>query len=165
LDELKALLEGLKPRPKTVLTNGVFDILHAGHASYLEAASNLGDILIVALNDDASALALKGKDRPVLKLEDRLRLVASFRWVDYVTWFSELKLDRVLEALRPDIHAKGVDYGGTGVPEARLAKSFRCSSGACRRAKEAIHNGPDCAYSKYRPNVLKGNPWESKKTF
>jgi len=87
LDELKALLEGLKPRPKTVLTNGVFDILHAGHASYLEAASNLGDILIVALNDDASALALKGKDRPVLKLEDRLRLVASFRWVDYVTWF------------------------------------------------------------------------------
>ena len=124
LDELKALLEGLKPRPKTVLTNGVFDILHAGHASYLEAASNLGDILIVALNDDASALALKGKDRPVLKLEDRLRLVASFRWVDYVTWFSELKLDRVLEALRPDIHAKGVDYGGTGVPEARLAESL-----------------------------------------
>lgn len=124
LDELKALLEGLNPRPKTVLTNGVFDILHAGHASYLEAASNLGDILIVALNDDASALALKGKDRPVLKLEDRLRLVTSFRWVDYVTWFSELKLDRVLEALRPDIHAKGVDYGGTGVPEARLAKSL-----------------------------------------
>ena len=124
LDELKALLEGLDPRPKTVLTNGVFDILHAGHASYLEAASNLGDILIVALNDDASALALKGKDRPVLKLEDRLRLVASFRWVDYVTWFSELKLDRTLEALRPDIHAKGVDYGGTGVPEARLAESL-----------------------------------------
>lgn len=124
LDAFKAILEGLDPRPKTVLTNGVFDILHGGHASYLEAASKLGDLLIVALNDDASVLALKGPGRPVLKLQDRLRLVASIRWVDYVTWFSDLTLDRALEAIRPDIHAKGVDYGGTGVPEARLSESL-----------------------------------------
>lgn len=124
LHELKGILEGFKPRPKVVLTNGVFDILHSGHVSYLEAASCLGDLLVVALNDDEAALRLKGPGRPLVKLQDRLRLMASLRWVDYVTWFGELKLTKVLETLRPDIHAKGVDYEASGVPEAKVAESL-----------------------------------------
>lgn len=124
LHELKGVLDGLNPRPKVVLTNGVFDILHSGHVSYLKAASRLGDILILALNDDEAAFRLKGQGRPILKLQDRLRIVSSLRWVDYVTWFNELNLTRTLETLRPDIHAKGVDYEALGVPEAEAAKAL-----------------------------------------
>ena len=94
-----------------VFTNGVFDILHRGHASYLAHARALGAALLVALNSDASARALgKGADRPLNPLEDRLALVAALECVDAVTWFEESTPAALIEALRPDVLAKGGDW-------------------------------------------------------
>ncbi len=100
----------LLPRP-LVFTNGCFDILHRGHATYLSQARALGGALLVALNTDASVRRLgKGDDRPVNPLEDRLAVLASLRCVDLVTWFDEdTPILRILDA-RPDILVKGGDW-------------------------------------------------------
>lgn len=94
-----------------VFTNGVFDVLHRGHATYLAQARTLGASLIVALNSDASVKRLgKGSDRPVNPLEDRLALVASMQAPDLVTWFdADTPLDLILAA-RPDVLVKGGDW-------------------------------------------------------
>jgi len=94
-----------------VFTNGVFDILHRGHVTYLEEARALGHSLVVALNSDASAHRLgKGADRPVNSLEDRLAVVAALESVALVTWFDEdTPLARILEC-RPEVLAKGGDW-------------------------------------------------------
>ncbi len=98
------------PRP-LVFTNGCFDILHRGHATYLAQARALGAALIVALNSDASVKRLgKGDDRPVNKLEDRLAVMAALGCVDLVTWFDEdTPLARILDC-RPDVLVKGGDW-------------------------------------------------------
>ncbi len=104
-------------RPGTVvLANGLFDILHVGHARYLAAARAAGDLLIVALNADESARALKGPSRPIVPLADRMHLVAALRAVDLVTWFPETTLAPTLRLLRPDLHAKGTDYRPETLP-------------------------------------------------
>lgn len=105
---------------RVVLANGCFDLLHAGHVRFLEAASLHGDVLVVALNSDASARALKGPGRPVVPLEERAELIGALRCVDYVTWFGELDLERTLRLLLPDVHAKGTDYDSERVPEAAV---------------------------------------------
>jgi rfaE bifunctional protein nucleotidyltransferase chain/domain len=98
------------PRP-LVFTNGVFDILHRGHATYLSQARALGAALVVALNSDASARRLgKGEDRPVNPLADRVAVIAALEAADYVTWFEEDTPLRLIEALRPDILVKGGDW-------------------------------------------------------
>jgi rfaE bifunctional protein nucleotidyltransferase chain/domain len=97
--------------------NGCFDILHVGHARYLEAAAQEADLLIVAINDDASVRTLKGEGRPILPAADRATLVAALRWVDFVVVFPELTVGPLLEALRPDVHCKGTDYTVDSVPE------------------------------------------------
>jgi len=94
--------------PKVVLANGCFDILHAGHVMYLEAASNMGDLLIVAVTRDKHVN--KGPGRPVNKEEDRLRVVRSIRYVDFA-FLCDDSLD-ALEAVRPAIFCKGADYKG-----------------------------------------------------
>ncbi len=99
-----------------VLANGIFDILHVGHARYLAAARAAGDLLVVALNDDRSARALKGPSRPIVPLEDRMRLVAALRSVDLVTSFPETTLGPTLRLLRPHVHAKGTDYRPASLP-------------------------------------------------
>jgi len=98
------------PRP-LVFTNGVFDILHRGHATYLDQARALGASLVLALNSDASVRRLgKGDDRPINTLEDRLAVAAALACVDLVTWFDEdTPLARILEC-RPDILVKGGDW-------------------------------------------------------
>ncbi|MDI3259375.1 MAG: bifunctional D-glycero-beta-D-manno-heptose-7-phosphate kinase/D-glycero-beta-D-manno-heptose 1-phosphate adenylyltransferase HldE [Sinobacteraceae bacterium] len=93
-----------------VMTNGCFDLLHAGHVRYLEAAKKLGDVLIVAVNDDASVKRLKGPSRPLNKVEDRMRLLAALKCVDWVVPFAEDTPERLIRRVRPDLLVKGGDY-------------------------------------------------------
>lgn len=95
---------------RIVLTNGCFDILHVGHLRYLEEAKRLGDILIVAINDDASVSRLKGPSRPVNRCEDRMRLLAGLKCVDWVVSFSEDTPERLIRQVLPDVLVKGGDY-------------------------------------------------------
>ena len=108
-----------------VFTNGVFDILHAGHVQYLEQAKALGDILVVALNSDASVRALnKAPDRPINPLEDRLAVIKALRCVDYVLSFSEQTPEALIASLKPDIHVKGGDYTPDQLPETKIVQSY-----------------------------------------
>src|SRR4029079_103892 len=100
-----------------VLANGCFDILHVGHVRYLEGARKLGDTLVVAVNSDQSVRAIKGPDRPILNEGERATLVSALRCVDHVVVFDEPDVRRVLDVLRPAIHAKGTDYTEGSVPE------------------------------------------------
>jgi D-glycero-beta-D-manno-heptose 1-phosphate adenylyltransferase len=101
---------GHLPRP-LVFTNGVFDILHRGHVTYLARARALGAALLVALNSDASARRLgKGEDRPINPLEDRIAVVAALSMVDAVTWFEEDTPEALIVASRPEVLAKGGDW-------------------------------------------------------
>jgi rfaE bifunctional protein nucleotidyltransferase chain/domain len=98
------------------LANGCFDLLHAGHIRYLQAASREADRLIVAVNDDAVA-SRKGPDRPILSAPERAELVAALRGVDYVVIFPEPTVAPLLNLLKPDVHCKGTDYTSESVPE------------------------------------------------
>ncbi|MGH9202793.1 MAG: adenylyltransferase/cytidyltransferase family protein [Vicinamibacterales bacterium] len=104
--------------------NGIFDLLHVGHTRYLEAAAREADKLIVAINDDQSAHALKGPGRPVLNQSDRAELVAALRAVDYVVLVSEPTVASLLELLKPDVHCKGTDYTVDTVPERETVRSY-----------------------------------------
>jgi len=112
------------PRP-VVLTNGVFDILHRGHVTYLAQARALGASLVVALNSDASVRLLnKAADRPINPTQDRAAVLAALESVTLVTIFDEQIPLPVLELVRPDVYVKGGDYDMTQVPEAQLAKTW-----------------------------------------
>jgi D-glycero-beta-D-manno-heptose 1-phosphate adenylyltransferase len=100
-----------------VLANGCFDTLHVGHVRYLEGAKREGDVLLIAVNSDASVGCLKGPGRPVLDEQARALMVASLRDTDYVVIFPEQDVAALLEELRPDVHAKGTDYTMETVPE------------------------------------------------
>jgi rfaE bifunctional protein nucleotidyltransferase chain/domain len=107
-----------------VLANGCFDVLHAGHVRYLEAAAATGDFLVVGVNSDAQVAALKGEGRPLLPQDERAEIVASLAAVDLVTIFEEPTVRELLLAIRPDIHAKGTDYTAETVPERDVVRSF-----------------------------------------
>ncbi len=109
--------EHRKKCQRIVLANGCFDVLHAGHVRYLEAARQEGDLLVVAINSDSSTRKLKGPGRPILAEADRAELVAALSVVNYVLVFEELDVRSLLDELRPDIHAKGTDYTVETVPE------------------------------------------------
>src|SRR5688500_9746516 len=91
---------------RVAFANGAFDLLHVGHVRYLEASAREADVLVVAVNDDASVRGLKGEGRPIMAGPDRAELVAALRCVDYVVLFSEPTVGALLEALRPDVHCK-----------------------------------------------------------
>jgi rfaE bifunctional protein nucleotidyltransferase chain/domain len=95
---------------RLVLTNGCFDLLHAGHVDYLERARALGDALAVALNSDRSVRELKGPSRPVNCEQDRARVMSALRAVDYVVVFDSLRVTDVIRTVRPALYAKGGDY-------------------------------------------------------
>ena len=107
-----------------VLANGCFDLLHVGHIRYLAGAKELGDVLVVAINSDRQARALKGEGRPFAPEMERAELVAAIRYVDLVTIFDEPTVERVLRAIRPDVHAKGTDYTTDSVPEREIVREI-----------------------------------------
>jgi rfaE bifunctional protein nucleotidyltransferase chain/domain len=108
-----------------VFANGCFDLLHAGHVRYLEAARALGDLLIVGVNGDACVTALKGEGRPLQPEADRAEILASMECVDYVLLFDAPTVDGILRELRPDVHAKGSDY----TPESIQRETVRAYGG------------------------------------
>jgi rfaE bifunctional protein nucleotidyltransferase chain/domain len=112
------------PRP-LVFTNGVFDILHRGHACYLERARELGGTLLVALNTDASVRQLgKGDDRPINTELDRAALIAALASTSLVTFFSERTPVRLISVVRPDIYVKGGDYDMDSLEETTMVRSW-----------------------------------------
>jgi rfaE bifunctional protein nucleotidyltransferase chain/domain len=122
-DNLAAALAAL-PRP-IVFTNGVFDILHRGHASYLDQARKLGGSLVVGVNTDASVKMLgKGDDRPINTEADRQALLAALESVDLVVLFAEKTPVSLIEKIHPDIYVKGGDYEIDALEETRLVKTW-----------------------------------------
>lgn len=112
------------PRP-VVFTNGVFDVLHCGHATYLAQARALGAILVVALNTDASARRLgKGPERPLNRQEDRAVLIAALESVSLVTWFDEDTPLELIAQLKPDVLVKGGDYDMDALAETAVVKAY-----------------------------------------
>jgi D-beta-D-heptose 7-phosphate kinase / D-beta-D-heptose 1-phosphate adenosyltransferase len=109
-----------------VWTNGCFDILHAGHAIYLERARALGDLLLVGLNTDASVAKSKGPQRPIISQDQRALLVAALACVDYVVLYDEASPIELIRQLKPDIYAKGGDYNVDTInqDERRLMESL-----------------------------------------
>jgi rfaE bifunctional protein nucleotidyltransferase chain/domain len=122
-EQLEARLATL-PRP-LVFTNGVFDILHRGHASYLAQARDLGASLVVGVNSDASVKMLgKGDDRPINSEADRQALLAALESVDMAILFTEQTPVKLIERIRPDIYVKGGDYEIDTLEETRVVKSW-----------------------------------------
>lgn len=115
----------LRRGKRLVFTNGVFDILHAGHVTYLQQARNLGDLLIVGMNSDASVRRLnKGPERPINALEDRATVLSALRCVDGVIPFEEDTPIRLIEALHPEVHVKGGDYEADLLPETPIVRAY-----------------------------------------
>ncbi len=112
LHDLELILNKLRidRNPKVVFTNGCFDLVHRGHVDYLSRARDLGDMLIVGLNSDASVKRLKGESRPISNEASRASVLAAFSFVDYVVVFEEDTPLKLIEAIRPDILVKGGDY-------------------------------------------------------
>jgi rfaE bifunctional protein nucleotidyltransferase chain/domain len=122
-EELKRRIAAL-PKP-VVLTNGVFDILHRGHVTYLAQARALGASLVVAANTDASVKRLgKGGDRPLNMCADRMAVLAALESVSLVVEFDEDTALEVVQEARPDIYAKGGDYDMTGIPEGKAVLAY-----------------------------------------
>ena len=120
LEELRSMVAESHDRgERVIMTNGCFDVLHAGHVSYLEEAKGLGDRLIVAVNDDASVRRLKGESRPVNKLEDRLLVLAGLAAVDWVVPFSDDTPASLIAELLPDVLVKGGDYNPDDIAGAK----------------------------------------------
>lgn len=110
--ELAGWAEGIKAQKRKITTlNGSFDLLHAGHLQIIYEASQVGDVLIVALNTDHSIRQYKSPTRPIIPLEYRLQMMAALGFVDYVTWFDETTPCHILSLIKPDIHVNGIEYG------------------------------------------------------
>lgn len=125
-EELLRIARRLRTEGRTVaLANGHFDLLHVGHLRYLTAAAEEADVLVVAINDDASVERLKGPGRPVVPAAERAELLAALEPVDYVVVFSGDSPGPLLQEVRPDVHCKGTDYGAPErVPEYEVVRAY-----------------------------------------
>ena len=122
--ELADTLKSFRAKGQTVVTtNGCFDLLHAGHLQYLSEAAELGDILVIGINSDASVKRLKGESRPLQNETDRATIMAALKPVDYTLIFEEDDPCAFLEILRPDIHVKGGDYLPENLPEKAVVEA------------------------------------------
>ena len=125
LDELKSIVEREKNQGKRIIFgNGCFDLLHVGHVRYLKGAKALGDLLIVAVNDDSSVTGLGKRKRVVTPALERAEIIAALDSVDYVILFSEPNVENLLRTLQPHIHAKGTDYTEESVPEGEIVRAY-----------------------------------------
>jgi D-beta-D-heptose 7-phosphate kinase/D-beta-D-heptose 1-phosphate adenosyltransferase len=139
---------------RIVFTNGVFDILHAGHVQLLRRAKALGDVLVVGINSDASTRRLKGPTRPINHERDRLALVSALDSVDYALVFDEDTPAETIRALRPDVHVKGGDYTAETLPEREAVREVgariellslvegRSTTGVIDRIAALVTGGP-----------------------
>ena len=138
---------------RIVFTNGVYDILHAGHVDLLKRAKRLGDVLVVGLNSDASTRRLKGPTRPINREADRLALVAALDPVDYAVLFAEDTPAETIRAIRPDVHVKGGDYTPQSLPEREACEAVgarieilslvegRSTTGVIDKIVSLVHDG------------------------
>ena len=111
LSEIKSIRSKLKAEgKKVVFTNGVFDLIHAGHVDYLSKAKKLGDVLIVGLNSDESVRRIKGEKRPILKQEERAFILSNLKPVDFVVYFDDDTPAKLISEIIPDILVKGADW-------------------------------------------------------
>jgi D-glycero-beta-D-manno-heptose 1-phosphate adenylyltransferase len=124
-EALPAWVDEQRAAGRTIaFANGVFDLLHVGHLRYLQAAAAEADVLLVAINDDASVRRLKGPGRPVMPADDRAELVEALRGVDAVVVFGEDTVGGLLDLVRPDVHCKGTDYTVDTVPERAIVQAY-----------------------------------------
>ena len=125
LAELKRIIDEEKELGrKVVFGNGCFDLLHVGHVRYLKGAKALGDVLIVAVNDDSSVTGLGKRKQVVTPARERVEIIAAIEGVDYVILFSEPNVESLLRILQPHIHAKGTDYTEESVPEGEIVRAY-----------------------------------------
>ncbi|MCL2626268.1 MAG: adenylyltransferase/cytidyltransferase family protein [Cystobacterineae bacterium] len=106
------------------LANGAFDLLHVGHVRYLQGAKQEADVLLVALNSDASVRALKGPPRPIVPQEERAELLCALSCVDWVLLFDALDVRHLIRTLKPDVHVKGRDYSPDSIPERAETQAY-----------------------------------------
>ena len=118
----KEIVKLQKAGKRVVFTNGVFDILHIGHLTYLEEAGNLGDILVVGVNSDASVKVNKGDKRPINSEKNRAYVLLGTKFVNYAVIFDEKTPEKLLDVLRPDVHVKGGDYKKEDLPETKIVE-------------------------------------------
>jgi D-beta-D-heptose 7-phosphate kinase/D-beta-D-heptose 1-phosphate adenosyltransferase len=136
-DDLVRLRQQMKGEGRTVVfTNGCFDIVHRGHVEYLQKAKALGDVLIVALNTDASVKRIKGPERPIVPQDDRAVVLAALRCVDYVCLFDEDTPYELLKAIEPDVLVKGADWP----PDAIVGKNIVEAAGGKVATIEFVPN-------------------------
>jgi len=125
LSLLKKIISHLHNKgERIVFTNGCFDLLHFGHAKYLEDARSKGDRLVVAINSDASVKKIKGNNRPIMNESDRLGLVAALESVDFVVLFNEETPLKVIKELKPDILVKGADWKKNNIVGSDIVKKY-----------------------------------------
>jgi rfaE bifunctional protein nucleotidyltransferase chain/domain len=143
--ELPVLVDLLAGRradgERIVLTNGCFELLHRGHVRYLAAAAKLADLLVVGLNSDASVRALKGPGRPLVPEHERAEVLAALGCVDFVLIFDAPTAEGLVEALKPEVYAKGGDYADRSPPEAVLVQRL----GGEFRVLELVHDSSTTA--------------------
>lgn len=109
---------------KIAFANGCFDVIHPGHIRYLKAAKEVADILILGVNSDSSVRKLKGRGRPFFPLKERLEILSSIIYIDFIIPFSEEKPLKIIKILKPDFHCKGGDYKKEEVPEKELVEKL-----------------------------------------
>ena len=123
--DISNLIQKVKGEGKNIVfTNGCFDILHAGHVRYLNAAKELGDYLIVGLNSDQSVRNLKGPSRPINIEDDRAEVLSALSAVDYVVVFDDATAEGLVREIDPAIYVKGGDYNVKDLPEARIVAQY-----------------------------------------
>lgn len=122
-ENIEKIIDNLKKQNnKVVFTNGVFDILHVGHLTYLEEAKSYGDLLIVGINSDSSVKVNKGDKRPINSEQDRAKMILGLKAVDYAVIFEEKTPVEIISKIKPDVHIKGGDYKKEELPETEVVE-------------------------------------------